>query len=92
MNLPGDWNKGPWSDLGDDVRTRLGLDGVEIDLLQPWTSPLGSALHRLTAPRWMLPALTCLPVVEQQAGDAQALQLLVAGRRLHYDRLGLRVG
>ena len=87
-----DWNDGQWSDLGDEVRTRLGLDGVDIDLLQPWTSPLGSLLQRLTVPRWMLPTLTGLPVVEQQAGDAQALQLNVAGRRLHYDRLGLRAG
>ena len=87
-----DWNDGQWSDLGDEVRTRLGLDGVDLDLLQPWTSPLGSVLHRLTVPRWILPTLTDLPVVEQQAGDAQALQLTVAGRRLHYDRLGLRAG
>lgn len=85
-----DWNAGSWSDLGDAVRTRLGLDGVDIDLLQPWTSPLGQLLARLTVPRWMLPGLSGLPQVEQQVADGQALSLQVAGRSLRYDRLGLR--
>ena len=88
-----DWNDAHWSDLGDQVRTRLGLDGIDIDLLQPWTSPFGQPLASLTVPRWMLPALAGAklpPSVEQQQVDGQALTLQVAGRSLRYDRLGLR--
>lgn len=90
-----DWNDAHWSDLGDQVRTRLGLDGIDLDLLQPWTSPFGQPLIRLTVPSWMLPALAGAkrpPLVEQQQGDDRALTLQVADRSLHYDRLGLRAG
>ncbi len=86
-----DWNDSQWSDLGDEVRTRLGLDGVDLDLLQPWTSPLGQQLTRLSVPRWMLPALNASSVIEQQDAEAGVLHLQVAGRSLCYDRLGLRL-
>lgn len=88
-----DWNSSHWSELGEEVRTRLGLDGVDLDLLRPWTSPLGQQLTRLSVPRWMLPPeVTGLPVVDDQQSDAQSLALRVAGRTLRYDRLGLRTG
>ena len=87
-----DWNDGQWSDLGDEVRTRLGLDGIDIELLQSWTSPLDQRLTKLTVPRWMLPALTALPLIEKQQGEVNELHLQVAGRSLRYDRLGLRAG
>lgn len=86
-----DWNDGRWSDLGDEVRTRLGLDGVDLDLPEPWLSPLQQTLTRLTVPRWMLPGLVGLPQVEHQQADGLGLTLTVAGRQLRYDRLGLRV-
>lgn len=93
MRWSDDWNDAHWSDLGDEVRTRLGLDGIDIDLPQPWTSLFGRPLTSLTVPRWMLPALAGAklpPVVELQQADAQTLTLQVAGRSVHYDRLGLR--
>ena len=86
-----DWNDGRWSDLGDEVRTRLGLDGVDLDLPEPWLSPMQQTLTRLTVPRWMLPGLVGLPQVEHQQADGLGLTLTVAGRQLRYDRLGLRV-
>ena len=91
-----DWNDDQWSDLGDEVRTRLGLDGIDIELLHPWISPLGQRLTKLTVPQWMLPGLTDLPLVKKQEDEGEsegaALHLEIAGRSLRYDRLGLRAG
>lgn len=85
-----DWNDGHWSDLGDEVRTRLGLDGLDLDLPEPWISPLQQSLTRLSVPRWMLLGSAGLPQIEHQEADSQGLTLTVAGRQLRYDRLGLR--
>ncbi len=77
---------GGWSDLGEDVRTRLGLDGVDLELPQPWLTPLGSRIDRITAPAWMLRA----PVDEVLVEDlGDELRLSVAGTVLRYGRLGL---
>ena len=85
-----DWNDDQWSDLGDEARTRLGLDGIDIELLHPWISPLGQRLTELIVPPWMLPGLTDLPLVEKQEDEGDALHLEVTGHSLRYDRLGLR--
>lgn len=85
-----DWNDSRWSDLGETVRTRLGLDGVDLQLLEEWKSPFGSTVSRFTVPPWMLPTLAAPPVIERQEADAGVLLLQVAGRGLRYDRLGLR--
>ena len=85
-----DWNDGRWSDLGDEVRTRLGLDGVDLDLPEPWLSPLRQTLTRLTVPHWMLPGLAGPPQIEHLQADGLGLTLTVAGQALRYDRLGLR--
>ena len=87
-----DWNEDSWSDLDDEMRTRLGLDAIDIELLQPWISPLGNSLTTLSAPQWLLPGVTETPFVTVQHAESDALQLEVAGRSLRYDRLGLRAG
>ena len=87
-----DWNEDSWSDLDDEVRTRLGLDAIDIELLQPWISPLGDRLTTLSVPQWMLLGVTETPLVTSQHDEGHALRLEVAGRSLRYDRLGLRAG
>ena len=90
-----DWNDEPWSDLSDEARTRLGLDGIDIELLQPWTSPLGQRLTTFSVPPWLLPGIagaTEAPLVSAQHDDGDSLRLDVAGHNLRYDRLGLRAG
>ena len=52
-----DWRDAHESDLGDEVRTCLGQEGIDIDLLQSWTSPFGQPLTSMTVPRRMLPGL-----------------------------------
>lgn len=89
-----DWDQSDWSDLGDLARTRLGLDGVDIDLPQAWTSPLGQPLTQLTLPRWMLPKLaataTTPPALDAWQNLGAEMVFQVAGASLRYDRLGLR--
>ena len=87
-----DWNEDSWSDLDEVVRTRLGLDAIDIELLQPWISPLGNSLTKLSVPQWLLPGVTEAPLVTAQHDEGHALRLEVAGRSLCYDRLGLRAG
>ena len=87
-----DWNEDSWSDLDDEVRTRLGLDAIDIELLQPWISPLGNSLTKLSVPQWLLPGVTETPLVTVQHAESDALRLEVAGCSLRYDRLGLRAG
>lgn len=93
-----DWNK-PWSEavpgeLDNDVKTRLGLDGIELTLPEPWVSPLGQRILELTAPAWMLPGIaggdqSALPQIESLQASPEALHFTVRGRPLVYDRLGL---
>jgi CRISPR-associated endonuclease/helicase Cas3 len=73
-----DWGHSGWSELGDDVRTRLGLDGIDLELPCPWDTPLGCRIRRITAPAWMLRGPIGEPVVADE------------GSELRYGRLGLR--
>lgn len=83
-----DWDsRGGWSDLGEEVRTRLGLDGVDVELPEPWTTPLGCAINRIAVPAWMLRG-PWDEVLAEDLGDE--LRLTVAGTVLRYGRLGLR--
>ncbi len=84
------WAQSAWSDIGDKARTRLGLDGVDITLLEPWQTPLGSTLHDLSMPAWMLPEKLQTFAVQQQDSTPHELKFCVAGRWFCYDRLGLR--
>lgn len=94
-----DWQK-PWreavpGDLSTETRTRLGLDGIDLDLPAPQVSPFGHRIERLTLPAWMIKA----PPVEEGAGPpvVEDLQTLggqgftfgVRGDRFRYDRHGL---
>lgn len=89
------WRDGDWSDLGDDVRTRLGLDSVDVDLSTAWDTPLGARIERVSVPAWMLRGGDDAAVLAAQKDivdneGCRALELTVGETRLRYDRLGLR--
>jgi CRISPR-associated endonuclease/helicase Cas3 len=53
-----DW-RGPWADasaseLDGDMRTRLGLDGIDVSLPDAPRSPMGHAIAHIAIPAWML--------------------------------------
>lgn len=92
-----DWAR-PWreavpGELSTPAKTRLGLDGIELDLGVPQTTALGHTITQLTVPAWMLPARadgdSSLPQVSGLQANAQALHFEVAGRAFVYDRFGL---
>jgi CRISPR-associated endonuclease/helicase Cas3 len=84
------WAQAAWSDLGETARTRLGLNGIDIALLQPWQTPLGCLIKGLSLPAWMLPAACEAGHIQAQDSTADELKFCVAERWFSYDRLGLR--
>lgn len=85
------WGEGGWSELGDEVRTRLGLDSVDVALAEPWITPLGNRIARLAVPAWMLSKSSGLPEVGAQRHARGQLQFRVGDVELIYDRMGLRM-
>jgi hypothetical protein len=94
-----DWQK-PWRDavpgeLNTEARTRLGLDGIQLDLPAPQLSALGHAITQITVPAWMLPAAAVgsagVPELQDLVAGPGGLQFSVCGRAFLYDRLGLRL-
>jgi CRISPR-associated endonuclease/helicase Cas3 len=91
-----DW-LAPWRDavpgeLSTEARTRLGLDGIDIELPADAISPFGHAIGQLTLPAWMLPAMpeeAGLPVATEFVSDTQGFGFAVATRSYRYDRYGL---
>jgi CRISPR-associated endonuclease/helicase Cas3 len=97
-----DWFK-PWGDavpgdLSVEARTRLGLDGVSVDLPQPWVSPLGQTVDSLSLPAWMLPKrpdeaaeASAPPAATDWLFATDRLSFRIQGRAYNYDRLGLAI-
>ncbi len=91
-----DWQM-PWRDavpgeLSTAAKTRLGLDGVQLELPTPQRSALGHTLTQLTVPAWMLPERGeegDVPEIEAIAPIANGLRFAVRGRAFVYDRWGL---
>ncbi|MCC9598500.1 CRISPR-associated helicase Cas3' [Rubrivivax sp. JA1055] len=91
-----DW-LAPWRDavpgeLSTEARTRLGLDGVDIELPAGATSPFGHAITQLSLPAWMLPALpedAGLPQATDFVSGADGFSFAIGPRRYQYDRYGL---
>jgi CRISPR-associated endonuclease/helicase Cas3 len=95
-----DWLK-PWRDavpgeLSADARTRLGLDGIELELPEPFDSPFAYRIDRLTLPAWMLPPSQdagdgVVPAIETWHSCAGTAHFNVRGRSFIYDRHGLAI-
>lgn len=93
-----DWLK-PWreavpGELSTEARTRLGLDGIDLDLPTPQESPLGHRIERLTLPAWMLSGPQpeeggVPPVVTDLHAIAGGFLFSIRGERFRYDRYGL---
>ncbi len=93
-----DWQK-PWRDavpgeLNTEAKTRLGLDGIQLDLPAPQATPFGYAITQITVPAWMLPPqddAASLPEVERFVAAPGAFGFAIRGRGFVYDRFGLAV-
>lgn len=94
-----DWLK-PWreavpGELSIEARTRLGLDGIDLDLPVPQITAFGHRIERLTVPAWMLKRPPAgegesPPVVEDlQMLGGQGFTFSVRGEHFRYDRQGL---
>ena len=69
-----DWSK-PWheavaGELSTEARTRLGLDGIDLDLPSRPMGPFGRLVPGITVPAWMLGELA------RQTGAAQTAPLV----------------
>lgn len=90
-----EWHKAAPGELGAEARTRLGLDGVDLELPQPWeASPFGQRIDRLTVPAWMLPPgqdQRALPTMSNVQAAESVLRFEVRGWAFVYDRFGLAI-
>ena len=88
------WHEAVSSELNPAAKTRLGLDGIDLELPAGLESPFRQAIDKLTVPAWMLPgwpdgAAPALPVVEDLKVHDGGLRFSVRGQPLRYDRHGL---
>lgn len=82
------------NDLNPEAKTRLGLDGIDLDLPVEVRSPFQQVIGKLTVPAWMFPqwpagVTPALPVVEGLQALEGGLRFSVRGQPLRYDRHGL---
>jgi CRISPR-associated endonuclease/helicase Cas3 len=93
-----DWQE-PWraaaaNELNPEAKTRLGLDGIELDLPAGLSYPFGHSIDKLTLPAWMLPRwpesdAPSLPAVEDLQIFDGGFRFAVRGQPFRYDRHGL---
>ena len=80
-------------DNENNIRTRLGDDRVEVELVPPPVSPFDAsrAIDRLALSTRWLPAIEPLESVESTPANS-GFEFRVGDRSFRYDRLGLRRG
>lgn len=93
-----DWAR-PWreavpGDLSTEAKTRLGLDGIDLELPPGTRSAFGHALERISVPAWMLPTLLAQeqpepPTIDGLSADPDELKFSVRGQAFSYTRWGL---
>lgn len=85
------WEDSGFGDLGERIRTRLGLDTRRVRLSRRVRSPFGHDLDELQIPAVLWPTGCEDELAEVVASDASATTITLGGNtRLRYDRLGLR--
>jgi CRISPR-associated endonuclease/helicase Cas3 len=93
-----DW-QAPWhaavaNELNPEAKTRLGLDGIELELPAGLASLFKHLIDRLTVPAWMLPSWPAgekpaVPAVEELQSLEGGLKFSVRGQPFRNDRHGL---
>ena len=86
------WREAVPGELSTEARTRLGLDGIDIELPAEAISPFGHAITQLSLPAWMLPTLpedSGLPQATDFVSGTDAFSFAIGPRRYQYDRYGL---
>ena len=79
-----------FADVEERIRTRLGEEAVEVELIEPQRSPFGAAapIARVAVPRHMLPTTVPDEPVKPQPSE-RWFGFSVGDRSFRYDRLGL---
>ena len=72
----------------ENVRTRLGTPGWQLDVVPPGTGPFGSAIRAVVVPGWMLDGAPPDEVV-RPTNDDEGFSFEVGSREFRYDRFGL---
>ena len=84
-----------FSDIDEDVRTRLGEDGPRIELAEPVPGPFGTPVRTFNLPAHMfrngMPAKEDIQNARAEPREG-GLTLYIGNYRLEYDRTGLRPG
>jgi CRISPR-associated endonuclease/helicase Cas3 len=84
------WEDSGFGELGERIRTRLGLDTRRVRLSRRVQSPFGHDLDELQIPAVLWPTGCDTEHAEVVTSDASATTITLGGARLRYDRLGLR--
>lgn len=80
----------PLPDLGEKIRTRLGVDDRLVELPAGTIGPFGHAITRLTMPGWWLKGAAMVAEPTFSRDEHGALVIGLDGAVFAYDRLGLR--
>jgi CRISPR-associated endonuclease/helicase Cas3 len=93
----GPWHRATAGELDGDVRTRLGLDGIDVELPSGMVSAFGNPVRQLSVPAWMwagasLPTSADAPVASDVERIDGGFTFSIGSRRFRYDRLGLAHG
>jgi len=75
-------------ELDQNVRTRLGLDSLDLDLPEPITSPFGSEIRRIVIPGHLAPK-TPDPMITALTPCEGGFAFRIADSHYRYTRLGL---